>query len=31
METAYFKTPLGIAKITGDENRVSEISVFDEG
>jgi len=29
--TAYFKTPLGIAKITGDENGVSEISVLDEG
>lgn len=29
--TAYFKTPLGIAKITGDKNGVSEISVLDEG
>ena len=28
---AYFKTPLGIAKITGDKNGVSEISVLDEG
>lgn len=28
---AYFKTPLGIAKITGDENGISEISVLDEG
>ena len=31
METAYIKTPLGIAKIIGDENGVSEISVLDEG
>jgi methylated-DNA-[protein]-cysteine S-methyltransferase len=31
METAYIKTPLGIAKIIGDENGVSEISVYDEG
>lgn len=29
--TAYIKTPLGIAKIIGDENGVSEISVLDEG
>ena len=29
--TAYIKTPLGIAKIVGDENGVSEISVLDEG
>ncbi|SHG55163.1 methylated-DNA-[protein]-cysteine S-methyltransferase [Flavobacterium micromati] len=31
METAYIKTPLGIAGITGDENGVSVISVSDEG
>ena len=31
METANIKTPLGIAKIIGDENGISEISVFDEG
>ena len=31
METAYFKTPLGIAKISGDENGISVISVSDEG
>ncbi|PJJ10052.1 methylated-DNA-[protein]-cysteine S-methyltransferase [Flavobacterium sp. 1] len=31
METAYIKTPLGIAKIIGDENGVSEISVYNEG
>lgn len=31
METAYIKTPLGIATIIGDENGVSEISVSDEG
>ena len=31
METAFIKTPLGIAKITGDENGVSEISVLDDG
>lgn len=31
METAYFKTPLGIAKIMGDENGISVISVSDEG
>ncbi len=31
METAFIKTPLGIAKIIGDENGVSVISVFDEG
>lgn len=29
--TAYFKTPLGIAKITGDENGISVISIVDEG
>ena len=31
METTYFKTPLGIAEIIGDENGVSSISVLDEG
>ena len=31
METAYIKTPLGIATIIGDENGVSEISVSQEG
>ncbi len=31
METAYFKTPLGIAKIIGDENGISVISIADEG
>ena len=31
METTYIKTPLGIARIEGDENGVSAISVLDEG
>jgi methylated-DNA-[protein]-cysteine S-methyltransferase len=31
METAYIKTPLGIATICGDENGISVISVSDEG
>jgi methylated-DNA-[protein]-cysteine S-methyltransferase len=31
METTYIKTPLGIAKIVGNENGISEISVSDEG
>lgn len=31
METAYLKTPLGIAKISGDENGITEISVLDNG
>jgi methylated-DNA-[protein]-cysteine S-methyltransferase len=31
METCFFKTPLGIAKITGDENGISVISIADEG
>jgi methylated-DNA-[protein]-cysteine S-methyltransferase len=31
METAYIKTPLGIAKIIGNENGISLISVLDEG
>lgn len=31
MEIAHIKTPLGIAKITGDEIGISSISVLDEG
>jgi methylated-DNA-[protein]-cysteine S-methyltransferase len=31
METTYIKTPLGIAKIVGDENGISLISILDEG
>ncbi len=31
METAYIKTPLGIATINGDANGISIISVADEG
>ena len=31
METTYIKTPLGIAKIVGDDNGISEISVSDGG
>ena len=31
METTYIKTPLGIAKIVGDEKGISLISVSDEG
>ena len=31
METVFIKTPLGIAKIKGDENGISVISVLDEG
>ena len=31
METVYIKTPLGIAKIMGDESGISVISVSDEG
>ncbi|APU12019.1 cysteine methyltransferase [Cellulophaga lytica] len=30
METAYIKTPLGIAKLEGDEDGLSVISVFDD-
>ncbi len=30
METCYIKTPLGIAKIIGDENGISVISVLSE-
>jgi len=31
METAYIKTPLGVTRIVGDENGISEISVLNEG
>jgi methylated-DNA-[protein]-cysteine S-methyltransferase len=31
IKTAFIKTPLGIAKITGDEKGISVISVSDEG
>ncbi|MFV5694121.1 methylated-DNA--[protein]-cysteine S-methyltransferase [Flavobacterium sp. LB3P122] len=31
METAYIKTPLGMATISGDENGISVISVTDAG
>jgi methylated-DNA-[protein]-cysteine S-methyltransferase len=31
METAYIKTPLGIAKIQGDENGISILCIHDEG
>lgn len=31
MKNAFIKTPLGIAKIVGDEEGISEISVLDEG
>ncbi len=31
MEIAYFKTPLGIARIIGDKNGISLISIADEG
>jgi hypothetical protein len=30
MEIAHIQTPLGIAKITGNENGISSISVSDE-
>ena len=30
IETTYLKTPLGIAKITGDKNGIQSISVLDE-
>jgi len=29
-QTAYYKTPIGTAKIVGDENGVSSVSVLDE-
>jgi methylated-DNA-[protein]-cysteine S-methyltransferase len=31
METAYITTPLGTARITGDANGISEISILTEG
>ena len=31
METVFIKTPLGIAKIIGDEEGISFISISDEG
>ncbi|SHF82785.1 methylated-DNA-[protein]-cysteine S-methyltransferase [Flavobacterium fluvii] len=31
METVYIKTPLGIARIVGDENGISLISISDDG
>ena len=31
METAFIESPLGITKIVGDENGISEISVLSEG
>ncbi len=31
METAFIESPLGITKIVGDENGISEISVLAEG
>jgi len=31
METAFIKTPLGTARITGDENGICEISILSEG
>ena len=31
METAYIKTPLGTAKITGDEQGIASISILEEG
>lgn len=30
METAYIQTPLGITKIVGDKNGISEISILNE-
>ena len=31
METAYIKTPLGTAKIVGDENGIAVISILEKG
>jgi methylated-DNA-[protein]-cysteine S-methyltransferase len=31
METAFIKTPLGVAKIAGDENGITVISILEEG
>lgn len=30
METAYYKTPIGTAKITGDKDGIIEVSVMDD-
>ena len=30
LQTTYYKTPLGIAKIVGDENGIQSVSVLDE-
>ncbi|WP_408028494.1 methylated-DNA--[protein]-cysteine S-methyltransferase [Tenacibaculum litoreum] len=30
LQTTYYKTPIGIAKINGDENGIQSISVLDE-
>ena len=31
METAFIKTPIGTAKITGDDNGIASISILEEG
>ncbi|WP_284650915.1 methylated-DNA--[protein]-cysteine S-methyltransferase [Flavobacterium terrisoli] len=31
METAFIKTPLGVAKISGDDNGIAVISILEEG
>ncbi len=31
MQTAYIKTPVGIAEIIGDENGISVVSIHDDG
>ena len=31
MQTAYIQTPLGIAKIVGDKNGISIISILENG
>ncbi len=31
METAFIKTPLGTARITGDDNGIAAISILEEG
>jgi len=30
MQTAFIKTPLGIAKIEGDENGIASVSILDD-
>ncbi|WP_299048175.1 methylated-DNA--[protein]-cysteine S-methyltransferase [uncultured Polaribacter sp.] len=30
METTYYKTPIGIAKITGDNNGIQSVSILDD-